>query len=75
MPGLVLARKRGQQIVIRGDIIITVMAIRGSSKVQLHISAPEDVSVNRFEVEEAINAAKAARPYVAPDELDNFTGL
>jgi carbon storage regulator len=52
-PMLVLSRHRDEQIVIGDDIVITVVDIRGD-KVRLGISAPQEVSVHRREVYEAI---------------------
>lgn len=48
---LILARKKDQQIVIGGQIVITVVEIRGD-KVRLGIEAPKDVRVDRKEVDE-----------------------
>ena len=50
---LVLSRKRGEQIVLGDDVVITVVDIRGD-KVRLGIEAPMDVSVHRREVYDAI---------------------
>jgi len=47
--GLVLSRKRDETIVIRDDIIITILRIQ-RRKVRLGISAPRDVAVHRKEV-------------------------
>ncbi len=58
---LVLSRKHGESLVIRDDIIITVVEIRGD-KVRLGVVAPRDVSVHRQEVYEAIHG----RPEYAP---------
>ena len=46
---LVLSRKHNESIVIRDDIIITIVEIRGV-KVRLGIEAPSDISVHRSEV-------------------------
>lgn len=46
---LVLSRKHNESVVIRDDIIITIVEIRGD-KVRLGIEAPGDVSVHRSEV-------------------------
>ena len=53
---LVLSRKRDQQIIIGDGIVITVVEIRGD-KVRLGIEAPNEVSVHRKEVYEAIQSA------------------
>ena len=50
---LVLSRKKNETIVIKDDITITVVDIRGD-KVRLGIDAPKDVPVHRREVYEAI---------------------
>lgn len=46
---LVLTRKVGDQIVIDGNIIVTVTAIDGN-KVRLGIQAPKSISVDRAEI-------------------------
>ena len=46
---LVLTRRVGEEIVIDGDIRVTVTGIRGD-KVRIGISAPEFVRVDRDEV-------------------------
>ena len=50
---LVLSRLKGERIVINDDIVITVVEIRGN-KVRIGIEAPDDVSVHRWEIYEAI---------------------
>lgn len=55
--GLVLSRKRNETIVINGDIVITVVEIRGG-KVRLGIDAPREVPVHRSEVYEAIETER-----------------
>ena len=54
---LVLSRKKNEAIVIDGDIIITVIEVRGD-KVRLGIVAPKEVPVHRSEVWVAIQAGK-----------------
>lgn len=57
---LVLSRKKNESIVINGNIVITVVEIRGD-KIRLAINAPKDVPVHREEVQRAIEwAAQAA---------------
>lgn len=51
---LVLSRKKSEEIIIAGNIVITVVEIRGD-KVRLGIVAPKEVSVHRKEVQEAID--------------------
>ena len=50
---LVLSRKPNESIVIRDDIVITIIEIRGD-KVRLGFDAPKDVPIHRQEVYEAI---------------------
>ncbi len=54
---LVLSRKCGEKIVIRDDIIITITEIRGD-KVRIGIEAPDNVSIHRQEVYDAIQRDK-----------------
>ena len=60
---LVLSRHIGEEIIINGDISVTVVSIRGD-KVRLGIVAPRDVPVHRQEVYEAIHGVKV--PEIAP---------
>lgn len=46
---LVLSRHVGEKIVIRDDIVVTVVDIRGG-KVRLGVDAPKEVPVHRQEV-------------------------
>jgi carbon storage regulator len=55
---LVLSRKKGENIVINENIVITVVEVRGD-KVRLGVVAPKDVIVHRDEVFEAIQKAEA----------------
>lgn len=52
---LVLSRKVGEKVVIGGDITVTVIEVRGD-KVRLGFLAPKDVTVNREEVQAAIDS-------------------
>lgn len=54
---LVLSRRKSEEIVIAGNIVITVVEIRGD-KVRLAITAPKEVPVHRKEVWEAIQEGK-----------------
>lgn len=47
---LVLSRKLGEQILIDGDIVITVLRVQGN-RVRLGIDAPDSVAVKRGEIE------------------------
>ena len=46
---LVLTRHCGEQLVIAGDIVVTVVAIEGN-KVRIGVDAPRNVRVDRKEV-------------------------
>jgi carbon storage regulator len=46
---LVLTRRRGEEIVIAGNIRLTVVAIHGS-QVRIGVEAPRNVSVQREEL-------------------------
>ena len=48
---LVLSRKIGEEIVIGGNISVSIEAIQGN-KVRLGITAPDSVTVDRREVHE-----------------------
>jgi carbon storage regulator len=56
---LVLSRKVNEAILIRDDIIVTVVDVRGD-KVRLGIQAPKEVTVHRKEVYERINGVECA---------------
>ena len=51
---LVLTRKVGEQIVIDGNIIVTVTAVDGN-KVRIGVSAPPQVRIDRAEIHQARN--------------------
>ena len=55
---LVLTRHCGEQLVIAGDIIVTVVAIEGN-KIRLGIEAPKSIRVDRKEVHARRLADKA----------------
>lgn len=50
---LVLSRKKNESIVINGNVIVTIVDVRGD-KVRIGIEAPCDVAVHRQEVLDAI---------------------
>lgn len=55
---LVLSRKRDERIVIGGNIVITVIEVRGD-KVRLGIQAPADIPVHRQEIYDALKRLEA----------------
>jgi cytosine deaminase len=65
---LVLARQRGESIVIGEDAVVTVVDIRGD-KVRLGISAPRTTSVHRKEVFDAIRAENRAAAQLQPADV------
>lgn len=48
---LVLTRRVGEEIVINGDIYVTIVAVKGD-KVRIGVSAPPSIPVDRKEVHE-----------------------
>jgi len=65
---LVLARQRGQSIVIGGNVVVTIIDIRGD-KVRLGIEAPEEIPVHRQEVYEAIQREKRGAGEIGPEAI------
>jgi len=59
---LVLSRRSGEEIVIGGNIHVTVLSVQGD-RVRLGITAPRSVAVDRQEVHE--------RRFVADGEFDH----
>ena len=57
---LVLSRKKAEQIVIDGNITVTVLEIRGD-KVRLGITAPRHIPVNRQEIQQALQKQPEAQ--------------
>lgn len=57
---LVLSRKKNESIVIGGNIVVTVVEVRGNS-VRLGIDAPADVVVHREEVQRLIERSSARK--------------
>ncbi len=53
---LVLTRKRGEQILIGDDIVITILDTKGDS-VRVGIDAPRGVVIHRLEVMQAVTEA------------------
>ncbi len=64
---LVLSRREAQSIVIGGNIVVTVVSVRGD-QVRLGIEAPRSVTVHRHEVAVAIEEAN--REALAPANVD-----
>lgn len=58
---LVLTRKVGEEIVIGGDIRVTVTAIQGE-RVRIGVTAPGDIRVDRAEVHVRRGSISAPTP-------------
>lgn len=56
---LVLSRKQNQQIIVNGNIIITILRIRGNT-VRIGIEAPGEVGIRRAELD--ITGTSCSRP-------------
>ena len=55
---LVLTRKVGQSIIIDGDIVVTIAAIRGN-EVKVMIDAPPSINIAREELVKKVKNALA----------------
>lgn len=51
---LVLSRQKNESIVIGGNIVVTIVDVRGD-KVRIGIEAPREVSVHRKEIQEIVD--------------------
>jgi carbon storage regulator CsrA len=69
---LVLTRKPGEEIVIAGNIRITVVNL-GNGRVKLGIEAPEDVTIDRSEIHTRKAVEPAPIPMPAPVTGDQTT--
>jgi carbon storage regulator len=57
---LVLSRKRGEGVVIAGNIEVTVLEVHGD-RVKLGFCSPADVPIHREEVYQRINREQTVR--------------
>lgn len=55
---LVLARKRGESVVIGSEITVTVLEVRGD-RVKLGFEAPGEVPIHRLEVHQSLESESA----------------
>jgi carbon storage regulator len=62
---LVLSRKTGEEIVIGGDVRVTVLEVRGN-RVKLGFSGPREVPVHREELLHRLAARPVADACAAP---------
>src|SRR5262249_18840060 len=65
-PMLVLARRIGEEIIIAGNIRVSIVAVQGD-RVRLGITAPQDVTVDRREVHDRRRRMAAGFRHVASD--------
>jgi cytosine deaminase len=65
---LVLARQRGESVMIGDEIRVTVVDIRGD-KIRLGIDAPRTISVHRKEVYDEIKDANKEAAQMQPEDL------
>ncbi len=68
---LVLTRRAGESVVIGGNVVVTVVEVRGDV-VRVGIEAPREVQVHREEVFRAVREANlaAAAASTSPAALD-----
>lgn len=71
---LILTRRRGESIVIGGEIEVTLLQVQGD-QVRLGITAPKDVSVHRKEVLEQIRAENIAAAGAEPQQVSKVNDL
>jgi carbon storage regulator len=72
---LVLSRRLGEQIVIGGEIRITVVAVQGN-KVRIGITAPPNIRVDREEISVRVQSRTFARGAdIAGEKSGNFDRL
>lgn len=72
---LVLTRRTNESINIGGDIVITVLEVKGD-QVRIGIRAPREVAVHREEVlAELTKANQAAAAAATPEALEALGGL
>lgn len=56
---LVVTRKRGEEIVVEGGIVFTVLEVQGD-RVRVGVTAPKNLAVDRREIWERKKQTKAA---------------
>ena len=71
---LILTRKLGERIVIGGDILITLVDIKGS-QVRIGIDAPSHLGVYRHEILEKIKSENVRSSEVIAPDLAEATFL
>ena len=71
---LVLTRKRGEQILIGDDIVLTILDSKGDS-VRVGIDAPRGVVIHRLEVMQAVTEANLEAARGANSDPQALAGL
>lgn len=71
---LVLQRKKGQAILINGNIEVTIVEIT-ADKVKLSIDAPKDIPILRSELAQAASENQEANASVSKESLAMFQKL
>ena len=71
---LVLTRKRGEQILIGDDIVITILDAKGDS-IRVGIDAPRGVVIHRLEVMQAVTEANLETSRAAASDGEALAGL
>lgn len=71
---LVLTRKKGEEILIGDDIVVTVIEVRGDS-IRIGIEAPAGVVIHRREVLQAVTDANVEASKAADADAPTLAGL
>ena len=71
---LVLTRKRGEQILIGDDIVITILDVKGDS-IRVGVDAPRGVVIHRLEVMQAVTEANLEASRAAAEDGAALAGL
>jgi carbon storage regulator len=71
---LVLTRKRGEQILIGDDIVITILEAKGDS-VRIGVDAPRGIVVHRQEVMQAVTEANLEAARAGADDAASLALL
>ena len=65
---LVLSRRAGESIVIGGEIVVTLLEVRGA-QARIGIEAPRSVSVHRKEVHDELERTNSAATSTSTADL------
>ena len=71
---LVLTRKRGEQILIGDDIVITILESKGDS-IRVGIDAPRGVVIHRLEFMQAVTEANLEASKAVASDGEALAGL